>query len=76
MFLDNQPTDGGEVVSLTHRPPLTPRTVSGSHFCQSLSRSQGHSAVLRTRSFKSSNISNEEEDQSVSHQILAEHRTT
>jgi hypothetical protein len=24
-FLDNQITDGGEVVSLTHRPPFTPQ---------------------------------------------------
>jgi hypothetical protein len=24
-FLDNRPTDGGEVVSLTHRPPFTPQ---------------------------------------------------
>jgi hypothetical protein len=25
--LDNQLTDGGEVVSLTHRPPFTPRKI-------------------------------------------------
>jgi hypothetical protein len=27
-FLDNRPTDGGEDVSLTHRPPFTPRKMS------------------------------------------------
>jgi hypothetical protein len=25
--------DGGEVVSLTHRPPLTPGNTPGTHFC-------------------------------------------
>jgi len=25
--------DGGKVVSLMHRPPLTPRNVPGTHFC-------------------------------------------
>jgi hypothetical protein len=28
-FLDNRLTDGGEVVSLKHRPPFTPRKVPG-----------------------------------------------
>jgi hypothetical protein len=32
-FLDNQLTDGGEVVSLTRRPPFTPRKIPGTHFC-------------------------------------------
>jgi hypothetical protein len=54
MFLKKIPTDGGEVVSLKYRPPLNPRNIAGSHFYQNLSRSQGHSAVLRIRSFKSS----------------------
>jgi hypothetical protein len=31
-FLDNQLTDGGEVVSLTRRPPFTPRKIPGTHF--------------------------------------------
>jgi hypothetical protein len=31
-FLDNRITDGGEVVSLTLRPPFTPRKIPGSHF--------------------------------------------
>ena len=25
--------DGGKVVSITHRPPLTPRNASGTHSC-------------------------------------------
>jgi hypothetical protein len=32
-FLDNWLTDGGEVVSLTCRPPFTPRKIPGAHFC-------------------------------------------
>jgi hypothetical protein len=32
-FLDNQLTDGGEVVSLIRRPPFTPRKVPSTHFC-------------------------------------------
>ena len=30
--------DGGKVVSLTHRPPLPPENVPGTHFCYRLSR--------------------------------------
>jgi hypothetical protein len=30
---DSQLTDGGEVVSLTRRPPFTPRNLPGTHFC-------------------------------------------
>ena len=37
--------DGGKVVSLTHRPPLHPGNAPGTHFCQRLSRPQGHSAI-------------------------------
>jgi len=37
--------DGGNVVSLTHRPPLTPGNAPGTHFCYRLSRPQGHSAI-------------------------------
>jgi hypothetical protein len=32
-FLDNRLTDGGEAVSLTRRPPVTSRKISGTHFC-------------------------------------------
>jgi hypothetical protein len=32
-FLDNRLTDGGEVDSLTRRPPFTPRKIRGTHFC-------------------------------------------
>ena len=39
--------DGGKVVSLTHRPPLPPGNTPGNHFCYSLSRTQGHSAIGR-----------------------------
>jgi hypothetical protein len=30
---DNRLTDGGEVVTLTHWPPFTPRKIPGTHFC-------------------------------------------
>jgi hypothetical protein len=44
--LDNRLTDGGKVVSPTHRPHFTPQKhyyvyVSGNHFCQRLSKPQG-----------------------------------
>ena len=39
--------DGGKVVSLMHRPPLPPGNTPGTHFCQRLSRPQGHSAIGR-----------------------------
>jgi hypothetical protein len=32
-FLDNRLIDGGEVVSLMHRPPFTSRNIPGTHFC-------------------------------------------
>ena len=47
--------DGGKVVSLTHRPPLTPGNTPGTHFCWRLSRPQGHSATGRIMSLKNSN---------------------
>jgi hypothetical protein len=47
--------DGGKVVSLTHRPTLLPGNAPGTHFCQRLSRSQGHSAIGRIVSLKNSN---------------------
>ena len=39
--------DSGKVVSLTHPPPLPPGNAPGTHFCQRLSRPQGHSAIGR-----------------------------
>jgi hypothetical protein len=44
--LDNRLTDGGKDVGRTHRPSSTPQKhyyfyVSGTHFCQRLSKSQG-----------------------------------
>jgi hypothetical protein len=53
-FLDNWLTDVGEVVSLTHRPPFTPRKIPGSHFYLRLSRAQGHNAAGRIRSIEKS----------------------
>jgi hypothetical protein len=38
-------TDGGKFVSLTRRPPFTPRKIPGTHFYYRLSRPQGHSAA-------------------------------
>jgi hypothetical protein len=32
-YLDNRLTDGCKVVSLTRRPPFTPRKIPGTHFC-------------------------------------------
>ena len=39
--------DGGKVVSLTHRPPLSPGNAPGTHFCYRPSRPQDHSAIGR-----------------------------
>jgi hypothetical protein len=45
--IDNRLIDGGKVVSPTHRPHFTPQkhyssfNVSGTHFCQRLSKPQG-----------------------------------
>ena len=43
---------GGKVVSPTHRPPLPPGNISGSHFCYRLSQPQGHSATGKIMSMK------------------------
>jgi hypothetical protein len=32
-FPHNRLADGGEVVSLTRRPPFTPRKIPGTYFC-------------------------------------------
>jgi len=45
---------GGNVVSPTHRPPLAPENISGTHLCWRLSRLQGHSADGRIMSMKNS----------------------
>ena len=42
--------DGGKFVSLTHLPFLPPGDTPGTHFCQRLSRHQGHSAIGMTPS--------------------------
>jgi hypothetical protein len=54
-FLDNRLTDGGEVVSLTRRPPFASRKIPGTHFCQRLSRSQGHCEAGRIKPIEKSN---------------------
>jgi hypothetical protein len=53
--LDNRLIYGGEAVRLSHRPPFSPRKILGTHFCQRLSRPQGHSAVGRIRYIEKSN---------------------
>ena len=47
--------EGGKVVSLTHRPPLPPVNIPGTHFCYRLSQLQGHNAAGRIMSMKNSN---------------------
>jgi len=47
--------EGGKVVSHTHRPPLPPGNIPGTHFCWRLSRPHGHSAAGRNMSMKNSN---------------------
>jgi hypothetical protein len=47
--LDSRLTDGGKIVSLTRRPPFTPRKIPDTHFCQRLSWSQGNGASGRIR---------------------------
>ena len=44
--------EGGKVVSPTHRPPLPPGNIPGTHFCYRLSQPQGHSAAGRIMSMK------------------------
>jgi hypothetical protein len=46
--------EGGKVVSPTHRPPLSPGNIPGTHFCWRLSRPQGHSAAGRIMSMEKS----------------------
>jgi hypothetical protein len=44
--------EGGKVVSHTHRPSLPPGRIPLIHFCQRLSRPQGHNATGRIKSLK------------------------
>ena len=44
--------EGTEVISLTHRPPLPPGNVPGTHFHYGLSQPQGHGAVGRNMSLE------------------------
>ena len=44
--------ESGEVISLTHRPPVPPGNVSGTHFHKGLSWPQGHGMVGRNMSLK------------------------
>jgi hypothetical protein len=55
IFLHIRLTDGGEVVSLTCRPPFNPRNYPGTHFCRRLRRPQGHSTAGRMRSIEKYN---------------------
>jgi hypothetical protein len=54
-FLYNWITEGSEVISLKGQPPFTPRKIPGTHFCQRLSRPQGHNAAGRITSIEKSN---------------------
>jgi hypothetical protein len=55
-FLDNQPTDGGQVVSLTRRPPFTLQEDSWYSFLLEAEYTQGHSATGKIRSIEKSNL--------------------
>jgi hypothetical protein len=47
--------EGVKAVNLTHRPPLPPGNIPGTHICQRLSRLPGHSAAGRIMSMKNFN---------------------
>jgi hypothetical protein len=47
--------ESGKIVRPTHRPPLTAVNIPGTHFCQRLRQSQGHSAAGSVMSMKNSN---------------------
>jgi hypothetical protein len=55
--LDNRLTHGGKFISLTSRPPFTPKKIPSTHFRERLSRPQGHSAAGRIRSVEKSTSS-------------------
>ena len=54
-FKKKSARESGKVVSPTHRPPLPPANIPGTHFCQRLNQTQGHSAAGRIMSMKNSN---------------------
>jgi hypothetical protein len=47
--------DDGKVFSPTYGPHLPPENSPGTHFCQKLSRPQGHNVIRRITSMKNSN---------------------
>ena len=47
--------EGSKVISPTHRPPLPPGNIPGTHFCWRLSQPQGHIADGRIMSMKNYN---------------------
>jgi len=70
--------ESGKFISHTHRPPLPPENIPGTHFCWRLSQPQGHSVVGRITSVKNySDIGNRTRDLpacSAVHQPLAPSR--
>ena len=50
--------EGDKVVTLTHRPPLTPQDIPGAHSCYTLSLLPDHSADWRIKSMKNSGDTN------------------
>ena len=54
-ILDNWQMKVGKAVSPTHRPPLPPGDIAGTHFCQKLSRPQRNSEAARINSMKNPN---------------------
>jgi hypothetical protein len=53
-FSKQSDLDGGEVVSLTRRPPFTVMKIPDTLFCYKLGRSQSHSAAESIRSIEKS----------------------
>lgn len=53
-YLDNQITDGSELISLMNRP-LSIAKMTGTHFCSKLNRHHGHSAAEGIGSTEHSN---------------------
>jgi hypothetical protein len=55
-FIDIRLTDGGEVVSLTRRPPFTPRKIPGTHLLEAeagiIATTEIESLVIRTQNVR------------------------